>query len=174
MSGSYWRCLRRLDTKGESMKKIVVLSGLALGLAGWLAPGVASASNGAQIQVSDVIGETLVNPCNGETVTITSGTFQIVVHETAIPGGYHLNIDGNARGVKGVSASGANYQVPGGFWTTTNATPGAQMSTDVGVFNLVGQAGAPNFRTFGVLHVTVTANGDVTASIDHQTATCTP
>ena len=91
------------------MKKIVIRSGLVPGSAGWLAPGVASASDGAQIQVSDVTGETVVNPCNGETVTITSGTFQIVVHETAIPGGYHLNVEGNARGVKGVSASGANY-----------------------------------------------------------------
>lgn len=155
------------------MKTIVAFSGLVLGLTGWLGAGVASASDGAQVQVSNVTGETLVNPCNGETVTITSGTFQIVVHETAIPGGYHLNVEGNARGVKGVSASGANYQVPGGFWDTTNATPGAQVNTQVGVFNLVGQAGAPNFRTLGVLHLTVAANGNVTASIDHQTAICT-
>jgi hypothetical protein len=34
------------------MNKIVVLSGLALGLAGWLAPAVASASDGPQIQVA--------------------------------------------------------------------------------------------------------------------------
>jgi hypothetical protein len=34
------------------MKKTAVLSALALGLAGWLAPSVASASDGAQIQVA--------------------------------------------------------------------------------------------------------------------------
>jgi hypothetical protein len=73
--------------------------------------------------------------------------------------------------VKAVSASGANYQglVASGI---TNVTPGAQC-TQIWRVPTVGQAGAPNFRTSGVLHLTVAANGNVTASIDHPTATCT-
>lgn len=155
------------------MRKGVLLSALALGLTGWLVPGTATAS-GAQIEIEDVVGEVLVNPCNGEAVTITSGTFQVVAQEIATSGGgYHLTVAGNARGVRGVGTSGASYEAPGGFWVSLNVTPGAQVNTDVGVLNLIGQGDAPDFRSSGVLHVTVDANGRVTASIDNATQTCT-
>jgi hypothetical protein len=154
------------------MRKGVLLGALVLGLTGWLIPATATAS-GAQIQNESVVGDVLVNPCNGESVTITSGTFQIVTHDTATSsGGFHLNVAGNAHGVKGVGTSGASYQAPGGFWVEMNATPGAQVSTEVGFLALIGQGGAPNFRDGGVLHVTVDANGNVTASIDQHTQTC--
>jgi hypothetical protein len=115
----------------------------------------------------------LVNPCNGETVTITSGTFQIVDHVTATPnGGFHVIAEGNAHGVRGVGTSGASYQAPGGFWVEMNLTPGAQASTEVGVFRLIGQGATPDFRQTSVLHITVDARGEVTASIDRATQTC--
>jgi hypothetical protein len=155
------------------MRKGVLLGALALGLTGWLIPATATAAGGAQIQNESVVGDVLVNPCNGESVTITSGTFQIVTHETATSsGGFHLNVAGNAQGVKGVGTGGASYQAPGGFWVEMNATPGAQVSTEVGVLNLIGQGTTPDFRQGGVLHVTVDANGNVTASIDRQVETC--
>jgi hypothetical protein len=166
--------------KGKAMKKGALLGALALALAlalsaaGWLMPGTASASGPAVIQNEDVTGATLVNPCNGDTVTITSGTFQIVVHETATSsGGYHLIVEGNAHGVKGVGTDGASYQAPGVFWTETNATPGAQVTTQVGVLNVIGGGDTPNFRSVGTLHLTVDGNGNVTAFIDHVTETCT-
>lgn len=115
----------------------------------------------------------LVNPCNGETVTITSGTFQTVEHVTATPnGGFHVIAEGSAQGVKGLGTSGASYQAPGGFWIEMNVTPGAQVGTEVGVFRLIGQGATPDFRQTGVLHVTVDARGNVTASIDTTTQTC--
>lgn len=154
------------------MRKGVLLSALALGLTGWLVPGTATAG-GAQIQNESVVGDVLANPCNGETVTITSGTFQIVDHVTATStGAFHVIAEGNAHGVQGVGTSGASYQAPGGFWVEMNVTPGAQVNTDVGVFNLIGQGSTPDFRSNGVLHVTVDANGRVTASIDTAAQTC--
>jgi hypothetical protein len=154
------------------MRKGLLLGAFALGLTGWLIPATASAS-GAQIQNDSVAGEVLINPCNGESVTITSGTFQIVDHVTATTSGeFHVIAEGNAHGVKGVGTSGASYQAPGGFWVEMNATPGAQVDTQVGFLALIGQGGAPNFRDGGVLHVTVDANGNVTASIDQHTQTC--
>jgi hypothetical protein len=155
------------------MRKGVLLGALVLGLIGWLIPATATAS-GAQIQNESVVGDVLVNPCNGESVTITSGTFQIVDQATATPGGgFHVIAEGNAHGVKGVGTSGASYQAPGGFWVELNVTPGAQVSTEVGVFNLIGQGSTPDFRQAGVLHITVDAAGNVTASIDNATQTCT-
>jgi hypothetical protein len=155
------------------MRKGVLLSALAVGLTVWLVPATAMAG-GAQIQRESVVGDVLVNPCNGETVTITSGTFQIVDHVTATSSGaVHVIAEGSAHGVQGIGTSGASYQAPGGFWAEMNVTPGAQVSTEVGVFNLIGQGNTPDFRQSGVLHVTVDANGNVSASIDNATQTCT-
>ncbi len=154
------------------MRKSVLLSAAAMGLTGWLIPATATA-DGAHIQNESVVGDVLVNPCNGETVTITSGTFQTVEHvTTTVNGGFHVIAEGNAHGVKGVGSSGASYQAPGGFWVEMNLTPGAQVSTEVGVFRLIGQGTTPDFRQTGVLHITVDARGNVTASIDHATQTC--
>jgi hypothetical protein len=57
-----------------------------------------------------------------------------------------------------------------------NVTPGATTQTGTDVFNAIGQGSAPNFTVRGVVHTTVDANGDVTVSVDHFTATgdCTP
>ena len=155
------------------MRKGVLLSALALGVTGWLVPGTAKA-DGAQIQNESLVGDVVVNPCNGERVTITAGTFQIVDHVTATSsGGFHVIAEGNAHGVKGIGTSGASYQAPGGFWVEMNVTPGAQVNTEVGFLSLIGQGTVPDFRQGGVLHLTVDANGNVTASIDTATQTCT-
>jgi len=64
----------------------------------------------------------------------------------------------------------------GGFRIEANLTPGATTSTEVDVFNVVGQGGAPNFTVRGVVHTTVNANGGVTALVDHlhSTGDCSP
>lgn len=137
-------------------------------------PTIAFASGPPTITREDVAGEMFINPCNGETLTLTSGTFQIVVHETLTPsGGFHLIVEGNAQGIRGVGTSGTTYQVPGGFWFELNVTPGAETTTLTEVFNVVGSGTTPDFRVLGTFHVTVDANGNVTASVDRDSATCT-
>jgi hypothetical protein len=54
-----------------------------------------------------------------------------------------------------------------------NVTPGATVMTDTGLFNVIGQGAAPNFTVRMVVHTTVDANGNVTAVVDHLTATGT-
>jgi hypothetical protein len=135
-----------------------------------LVPAAALASIPPTIIRQDVTGATVV--CNGGTLTVTSGTFKIVTHETGTPsGGYHLIVEGNAQGVNALAPSGASYQIPGGFWIEVNATPGATTSTETDVLNVIGQGSAPNFTVRGLVHTTVDANGSVTAFVDHFTAT---
>jgi hypothetical protein len=130
------------------------------------------ASGGATITRQSVAGSTLT--CDNEVFNITAGAFQIVTHETLTPSGaYHVIVEGNAQGVKAVSPSGATYQVPGGFWIEVNLTPGATVMTETDVLNVVGQGGAPDFTARAVVHTTVDANGNVTAVVDHLTATGT-
>jgi hypothetical protein len=134
------------------------------------ASSASGAAGGATIIQTDETGAIVV--CDDGVLTVTSGVFKIVVHETLTPsGGYHLGVEGDAQGVKAVAPTGATYQLPGGFWMEMNVTPGATTQTETGVFNVIGQGGAPNFTVRGVTHTTVDANGNVTASVDHLTAT---
>jgi hypothetical protein len=130
----------------------------------------AATTGGTTIIRTDETGEAVV--CDDGSLTVTSGVFKIVVHETLTPSGaYHLGVEGNAQGVKAVAPTGATYQLPGGFWMEMNVTPGATTQTETDVFNVIGQGTAPNFTVRGVTHTTVNANGNVTASVDHLTAT---
>lgn len=144
---------------------------LALGLGVGMSP-AAAAGSGATITRDDVTGDTVV--CGDETLTVTSGGFQIVTRQALTPSGaLHVIVEGNAQGVKAVSTSGASYQLPGGFWVEFNATPGATTETETGVLNVIGRGDAPDFRVRDVVHVTVDANGLITASVDfHSGATC--
>jgi hypothetical protein len=142
----------------------------ALGPIAASSPAGAAASGGTTIERQDVTGSTVV--CPDTVLTVTSGVFKIVTHETLTPSGaYHLAVQANAQGVKAVAPNGAAYQVPGGFWVETNVTPGATTQNEVDVLNVVGQGGAPNFTVRGVVHLTVNANGNVTALVNHFTST---
>jgi hypothetical protein len=152
------------------MSRRLLLSAFTLVLACSMVPAEAPAGSPPTIIRQDVTGATVV--CNGETLTVTSGTFQIVTHETAAASGaYHLIVEGDAQGVKALASSGATYQIPGGFWIEVNATAGATTTTETDVLNVIGQGSAPNFTVRAIVHTTVDANGNVTALVDRFTAT---
>jgi hypothetical protein len=133
------------------------------------------ANDGAMVIRSSVVGEQVV--CDSSPIlTITAGLFQFVVHETQTSSGaFHVDLAGNAQGIQAVNeVTGAKYLIPGGFSMEMNVTPGATVSNDTGVIRVIGQGGAPNFTSGGVVHTTVDANGNVTASVDHFTmGSCT-
>jgi hypothetical protein len=147
----------------------------ALGPIAASSPAGAASAGGTTIDRQDVTGSTVV--CPDMVLNVTSGVLKIVTHDTLTPSGaYHLGVEANAQGVSAVAPSGAAYQAPGGFRIEANLTPGATTQTEVDVLNVVGQGSAPNFTVRGVVHLTVNANGDVTALVNHFTSTgdCTP
>jgi hypothetical protein len=115
----------------------------------------------------------LAHSCNGSLIaTVTAGSFQIAIQATQTPSGaYHVIMEATAQGVQAATPSGTKYLIPGGFHSEQNVTPGATTSNYSAPLNVIGQGGAPNFTTRAVVHTTVTANGDVTASVDHFTST---
>jgi hypothetical protein len=142
----------------------VIPAVLAVGLGAGMSP-AAAAGSGTTITRDDVTGDTVA--CVGETLTVTSGSFQVVTREALTPSGvFHVIVEGNAQNVKAVSTSGASYQLPGGFWVEFNATPGATTETDVGVFNVIGQGDAPDFRVHDIVHITIDAIGVITANVN--------
>jgi hypothetical protein len=181
--------LRKARHKGEiimEMSKISIRSRLAAtaaaaALVGGATLATASPASGAAgaggttIIRQPVAGSTAV--CNDGVLAVTAGALQIAVNDTRTPSGaYHLIVEVNAQGVKAVGPTGATYQLPGGSWMEMNVTPGATTFTETDVFNAIGQGSAPNFTVRGVVHTTVDANGKLTASVDHFTATgnCIP
>lgn len=128
----------------------------------------AQASQAPEILRFPVAGEVFVNPCTGETVTVVNGSFQIVLHETFDgSGGAHVIAEGNAHGVQAVSDTGTRYQLPGGFWAEFNTNGDQQTESVVDVFNMISQGTGENFTIETVEHITVNANGDVTAEFSH-------
>lgn len=148
-------------------KLLLVLSLLAAAV---IAAAPAQGSEPSRIERFPVAGETWVNPCNGETVTLGGGVFQVVTHETTdASGGEHLIAEGNAKGVEGVGDAGNRYRATGGFWAEFNLNNGgdaSQIFTITEVLNLVSRGSDDNFTVETVTHITVNSNGDVTSDFD--------
>ena len=122
-----------------SIRSRFAAAAAAVALVGGAALATASpasgAAGGATIIRTDETGAVVV--CDDGVLTVTSGVFKVVVHETLTPSGaYHLGVEGNAQGVKAVAPTGATYQLPGGFRMEINATPGATVQNETDIFNV--------------------------------------
>ena len=113
----------------------------------------------------DPSGFTFFNPCTGETVTIDGGRIRLQVNANANNGGgFQISAHVNGQGVRGTgNTSGAKYQIPISGHLTLNVN-GAGVFTLVLHLAAVSQGNADNLDLKLLLHVTVNANGDVTAA----------
>jgi hypothetical protein len=84
--------------------------------------------------------------------------------------GFHFN----PQGITGVGlTSGATYHATGVTrGTTTIKAKGGISDTFVNSFKIIGEGSAPNFLETDVIHLTVNANGDVTASVEKSMIRC--
>ena len=122
------------------------------------------------LNVDIPVSGAVINPCNGETVT-----FSVVDHFTArvtfdSAGGFHLATHDNIH----VTASGDMGNSYEGNQEDTNEVNGrvGVEQTFVMTFSEISKGSAPNFEVHVLEHITVNANGTVTAFIDHITANC--
>lgn len=134
---------------------------------------VAAAST---ITRTDLTGTSFLNPCTGERTTITGGTFQLIVNATSDgAGGFHLTMRGNAQQVEAEGAtSGEMYRLAGDFWSEQYVADGGYPQTlqVVEVHNAISAGSASNFIVQIVRHLTVTATGEVTATVEDVRAEC--
>ena len=84
--------------------------------------------------------------------------------------GFHFS----PQGVTGVGlTSGATYHSTGEtLGTTTIRTSGGISDTFVNNFKFIGEGSAPNFLETDVIHLTVNANGVVTATVEQSMIRC--
>jgi hypothetical protein len=118
-------------------------------------------------------------PCaaggNGEVVVI-GGTLHILSNMTVDnSGGVHMKFHFQPQGTLGLGLTTGNIYRGGGVTQghTNISTDGLPfIDTFVNSFNVIGTAGAESFKIHNTVHVTVSANGDISAEVDNSSTTC--
>ena len=108
----------------------------------------------------------------GEDVYL-SGTLHILF-ETTIDssGGFHTKSHFQPQGISGIGlTTGDKYQATGGTQDRFNGKVGSAY-TFVNNFKIIGQGAGNNFLVHENYHVTVNANGEVTAYVDNFSVEC--
>ncbi|MDR7079536.1 hypothetical protein J2Y03_004594 [Neobacillus niacini] len=105
-----------------------------------------------------------INECNGESITI-DGTINILFKQNTTPSGnFHVTVHSNIHG-QGTGDQGNLYVVnetSNDHFTTNNQQFENTFNLSIRV---ISKGTAPNFLLHAQIHLTVNANGDVTATI---------
>src|SRR6266516_5637893 len=110
----------------------------------------------------------------GEAIHL-NGTLLAVFSFTETSGGnVEVGFHFNPQGITGVGlTSGATYHATGEtLGTTTTRANGGISDTFVNNFKIIGEGSAPNFLETDVMHLTVNANGVVTATVEQSMIRC--
>ncbi len=108
----------------------------------------------------------------GEEVRLV-GTLNILTHGTIdARGGHHSKVQFRPVGVRGEGlTTGDRYVGTGVTQERFNGTVGSQ-STFIDNYRVIGQGSGNNLLIHQTVHVTVNANGDVTASVENISVEC--
>ena len=143
-------------------------------------PAYAAAAAAAAQPVTRVeeipVDETLFVPCAadgaGEEVHLTGKLHHLVHFIINSTGGVHFKFHSSDQGITGTGlTTGDKYQRTGATNSEFNAKVGEQ-STVVDSFNIIGQGNGNNFLLHVTLHITVNANGTVTAEVFDFSVEC--
>jgi hypothetical protein len=130
----------------------------------------------ASVVVKTPIEETFTafNDCAGELLEFHIRE-QLVVHETVdASGGIHFHFVINDKGSTAVGlSSGVTWHQVGATRETDNIRGEAPITvTFVNVFNLISNGSAPNLLIHELFHITINANGVVTALLERSRIEC--
>lgn len=108
----------------------------------------------------------------GEEVRL-AGMLSILTHVTIdARGGYHAKVQLRPQGVRGEGlTTGDRYVGTGVTQEQVNGTVGSQR-TFVDNYRIIGQGNGNNYLVHETHHVTVNANGEVTAEVDNFSVEC--
>jgi hypothetical protein len=152
------------------MRRLLQAGLLALVLA--LVPATASAAVVTNVRIP--LDITVASPCNGDVIAVT-GVIHLLASSTSDgAGGFHLTFMDNVSQVTGAgSVSGATYHGVGGDWFSGSARPPFPVEfTATDVFGLISTGSAPNFVVTDTFHITVNADGTLTANVARLSIAC--
>jgi hypothetical protein len=148
------------------VKKLVVLAVIIVGLA-------LPATTNAAATTTTVPFQATVTGCNLN-IQLSGSLLIIATTTVTSSGGFVSTIHSQPQNVRGVDlVTGASYIGTGLTRDTFIALPsGGLVLTFVNEFHIQATAGADSFIVNQLFHVTVTADGTVTAVVDNFYATC--
>jgi hypothetical protein len=118
------------------------------------------------------ISTTVPDLCSGELVGLT-GTAHVLVGATLNDNHLHLDLHANIHATGTGLTSGASYVDNDAINVSLNLSANAaQNVTVVADLNLVGKGSVPNEKIKILIHVTMNANGDITAVTLDFDGTC--
>jgi hypothetical protein len=117
---------------------------------------------------------TVFIPCVPEFVVLTGELHTLIAQEVDSDGGIHVKTHFQPQGISGVGpVTGAKYQGTGVTQEHTNDhSSGAFEDTFVNNFRMIGQGPGNNLLVHTTFHVTVDANGVVTALVLNDSTDC--
>jgi hypothetical protein len=136
---------------------------MALGTVTANAEPATTSTNSYEIPISGSVE----NPCNGEPV-FYQGRAHFVEHETVASDGHQtLTARVNFQGVEGQGSLGDTYRDinTATFEMTRSADWAPNAFTTSATFQFVSKGSAQNFEAYTTYHVTISANGQPTATV---------
>jgi hypothetical protein len=112
--------------------------------------------------------------CNGDVIHISGTLLNIFTVTTTPSGGFVVSSHFQPQGIKGVDlTTGTPYVATGLTRDILVVSPaGGSTETFVNRFHIQATRGAESFIVSEVFHITVNADGDVTAFVDNFSSTC--
>jgi hypothetical protein len=112
-------------------------------------------------------------PCAEDVVTL-EGTLHLLMHITINGNNIIVKTHAQPQGVTGIGISGKKYQATG---VTQDIFKGSLVNeqltfTFINNFRIIGQGPGNNFLVHETFHITVNANGEVTAEVDNSSIEC--
>ena len=155
-----------------SRMRLVLAVGFAVLLAGSVPAGAEVITN----ERVDFTGLTVFVPCAnggaGELVALEGRLHRLFAVTIDKAGGFHMKDHTQPQGLRGVgSVTGAKYQANGVDQQQMNGHVGLTL-TSMSNLRLIGQGRGNNLLVRETFHITVNANGVVTALHDSFTAEC--
>jgi len=110
----------------------------------------------------------------GEEILITGTLLLTTTSTTNSNGGFLVAFHASPQGATGLGlTSGAVYRATGETRANTTVNAGST-TTFVNNFKLIGPGNTPNYLETDIIHMTVDANGNVTASVLYSSIKCGP
>jgi hypothetical protein len=142
---------------------VVLMATGSLTFAAQAGAAASTVTTNVRTPIDSLVFASCANGGAGEDVAV-SGTLHEVFHTTVDnAGGFHVRQESNPQGLSGVGqVTGTQYQVTGGNVLELNMKAAFE-ETLVNNFRVIGQGPDNNFVFHQTSHVTVNANGTVTA-----------
>jgi hypothetical protein len=158
------------------MKKLLLLLAVSTAASCVFATTVGASATTTTVNTTFPIDLIVFVPCAnggaGELIEVTGPLHDLFHMTTDNTGGIHVKVHDQPQGVSGVGlTTGDKYQATGVTQDEFTAVAG-QEETFVNNFRMIGQGPGNNFLVHDNFHVTVNANGDVTASHDNFSIDC--